>query len=338
MIRAVAKGCDGGIVTRGRPRVAVSACLAGEPVRYDGTDRAHPAVRGVLARLFELVPVCPEAGAGLGVPRPPVELVGPPHAPRALGVADRSLDVTEALRAWSEATAARLEVAGHVLKARSPSCGLARVPIRRSPRAGLRPAGTGLYAAALRRRHRWLPVVEETALETAEGLGAFVEAVLARARLDAVLAAPAPEALAAFAARHRWWLALRSPARAREVEALAARPPGPGALRQLEAGFMRAALVRRPTPAREARLLRRLLALAKPALGPDERRRLAALLARAEADAAARAGLREALAACFAAHPHPRVAPDDLYLWPDAAMAGAARVLAAWREAVARAP
>ena len=335
-MRAVTRAGEG--AKPGRPRVAVSACLAGEPVRYDGTDRAHPAVRGVLARLFELVPVCPEAGAGLGVPRPPVELVGPPHAPRALGVADRALDVTEALRAWSEATAARLEVAGHVLKARSPSCGLARVPIRRSPRAGLRAAGTGLYAAALRRRRRWLPVVEETALETAEGLGAFVEAVLARARLDALLAAPAPEALAAFAARHRWWLALRSPARAREVEALAARPPGPGALRQLEAAFMRAALVRRPTPAREVRLLRRLLALAKPALGTAARRELRALVAAAARDPAARAEARARLADHFAAAPHPRVAPDDLYLWPDAAMAGAARVLAAWREAVARAP
>ncbi len=318
----------------GRARVAVSACLAGEPVRYDGTDRAHPAVRGPLGRLFELVPVCPEAGAGLGVPRPPVELVGRPHAPRALGVADRALDVTEPLRAWSEATAARLDVAGHVLKARSPSCGPARVPIRRSPRAGLRPAGTGIYAAALRRRHPWMPMVEETALDDAATLAAFVEAVLARARLDALLAAPSSAALAAFAARHRWWLAARSPARAREVAALAervaaGRPVG-AVLRQLEAAFMRGVLVRRPDAAREARLLGRLLALAKPALAPQRRHALRALVEAAARDPAARAEARARLAACFAAHPHPRVAPDDLYLWPDAAMAEAARLVDAW--------
>jgi len=52
----------------------------------------------------------------------------------------------------------------------------------------------------------------------------------------------------------------------------------------------------------------------------------------------ARAEARARLAERFAAAPHPQVAPDDLYLWPDAAMREAARALADRREAGAPAP
>lgn len=58
-----------------KPRVGVSACLLGQPVRYDGQAKPHAWVRDVLARKAELVPLCPETGAGLPVPRPPVRLV-----------------------------------------------------------------------------------------------------------------------------------------------------------------------------------------------------------------------------------------------------------------------
>src|SRR5687768_58321 len=55
--------------------VLVSACLLGEACRYDGcsarAERVLDAIRGK-----EIVPICPEAGAGLGVPRPAVELRG----------------------------------------------------------------------------------------------------------------------------------------------------------------------------------------------------------------------------------------------------------------------
>ena len=98
----------------------------------------------------ELVPFCPELAAGLGCPRPPIELVqgavsNPSTAstistsstlrPRGSALpirvlrVDRKGDATDALRAACEAEAEALEraggVDGFVLKARSPSCGLA---------------------------------------------------------------------------------------------------------------------------------------------------------------------------------------------------------------------
>ena len=95
----------------------------------------------------ELVPFCPELAAGLGCPRPPIELVqGAVSNPSTISTSstlqprgsalpirvlrvDRKGDATDALRAACEAEAEALEraggVDGFVLKARSPSCGLA---------------------------------------------------------------------------------------------------------------------------------------------------------------------------------------------------------------------
>ena len=55
--------------------VLVSACLLGEACRYDGKSKgSDPVMRALEGK--EVVPVCPETGAGLGIPRPAVELRG----------------------------------------------------------------------------------------------------------------------------------------------------------------------------------------------------------------------------------------------------------------------
>ena len=53
-------------------RVAISACLLGRPVRYDGGTKPCAEVIE-LANKVEVCPVCPEGAAGLPVPRPPAE-------------------------------------------------------------------------------------------------------------------------------------------------------------------------------------------------------------------------------------------------------------------------
>ena len=80
------------------------------------------------AKSVEIVPFCPELAAGLGCPRPPIELVATDDGMRVLRV-DRKGDATDALRSACQAQADALArtggVDGFVLKARSPSCGLA---------------------------------------------------------------------------------------------------------------------------------------------------------------------------------------------------------------------
>lgn len=61
----------------GRPRLLVSACLPGEAVRFD--ERAAVAECRLGAHV-DLIPVCPKVDAGLGMPRPSLQLVSPDGA------------------------------------------------------------------------------------------------------------------------------------------------------------------------------------------------------------------------------------------------------------------
>ena len=104
-------------------RLAVSACLLGEPVRYDGGSKPCAEVIA-LTKKNQVCPVCPERAAGLSCPRPPAEQVG-----------ERVLlkDGTDVTRAFADgaraecAAAQRAEVPLAVLKAKSPSCGVGLV-------------------------------------------------------------------------------------------------------------------------------------------------------------------------------------------------------------------
>ena len=129
-----------------RIRLAISSCLLGQEVRYDGGHKRDAYLVGTLGRYFEFVPVCPEVAIGLGVPRAPIRLVGRPGTARAVGRQDPSLDVTAKLAAYGRKMGRALDdVSGYVLKSRSPSCGIERVPVYDGDKA--RP-GRGIYADA----------------------------------------------------------------------------------------------------------------------------------------------------------------------------------------------
>src|SRR5260370_16658478 len=69
----------------GREVVIVSACLVGVRCRFDGKDKDDPAAVARLAGDGEILPLCPEVLAQLGVPRPSITLSTygklPTHAP-----------------------------------------------------------------------------------------------------------------------------------------------------------------------------------------------------------------------------------------------------------------
>lgn len=124
-------------------RLAVSACLLGEPVRYDGGSKPCAEVIE-LTKKNQVCPVCPERAAGLSCPRPPAEQVGE----RVL--LKGGTDVTRAFAdgARAECAAAqRAEVPLAVLKAKSPSCGVGLV--YDGTYTGTLTAGMGVYARLL---------------------------------------------------------------------------------------------------------------------------------------------------------------------------------------------
>ncbi len=162
-----------------RPLIGVSSCLLGRPVRYDGGHKRDPFICDILGCYFDLVAVCPEADAGLGIPRPPVNLVGNPERPRALGRDDPGLDVTQRLESYARQLVPRLNtLSGFICKARSPSCALGSVPIY-DPE-GHRPlwAGDGIFIHILQAYYPELPLADESDIADPERCERFLREVL----------------------------------------------------------------------------------------------------------------------------------------------------------------
>lgn len=107
------------------PKILVSACLLGEPLRYDGRDNRlhHP----LLTRWHDegrIVPVCPETAGGLTTPRPPAELRD------GRVITREGQDLTAAFERGAERALALCREQGirvALLAARSPSCGNDRI-------------------------------------------------------------------------------------------------------------------------------------------------------------------------------------------------------------------
>ena len=143
--------------------IAVSACLLGEPCRYDGTARPCEAVVA-LGERHKLVPVCPEVLGGLPVPHPPCEIV---LAERALRVVDA--DGADRTDAFVAGAAKALELVRQegcklaVLKAKSPSCGSGQV--YDGTFSGTLAPGFGVTARLL--RSEGVRVVDEDLLQDA---------------------------------------------------------------------------------------------------------------------------------------------------------------------------
>lgn len=159
--------------------LGVSACLLGEKTRYNGEHSRNEFVIGMLKKLFEFTPVCPETEIGLPTPREPVRLVGHPQSPRARGVNDGRLDITEKLEEYAENFVSNQagKLCGFILKSRSPSCGL-HVEVF-NENGGLSSGGIGIFARKIVEHFPLLPVIEDSKLDDKTARDNFVEKVYA---------------------------------------------------------------------------------------------------------------------------------------------------------------
>jgi uncharacterized protein YbbK (DUF523 family) len=174
-------------------RIAISACLFGERVRYDGGHRRDDALLDAWRGIVEWVPVCPEAECGMGTPREPVRLVRTGSRIRMLGVDSRN-EVTQQMESFARGRIDALVEAGicaYVLKARSPSCGVGSTPLF-DAEGNTERTGSGLFAAALVARLPDLPVAEEEGLADPHQREAFLERARAFERARTTTSPPSP--------------------------------------------------------------------------------------------------------------------------------------------------
>lgn len=158
-------------------KIGVSSCLLGESVRYDGGHKHDPSITDTLGRLFSLVPVCPEVGCGLPVPREAMRLEGDPAAPRLLTHQSR-VDLTAPMQTFCSAKVLELaeeDLCGFIFKKNSPSCGLYRVKVDNN--GVVAECGRGLFAAAVAQHFPLLPLEEEGQLDDPSRRENFIERV-----------------------------------------------------------------------------------------------------------------------------------------------------------------
>ncbi len=111
-----------------KPVVVVSKCITFEPVRWNSQIIASEFVEK-LKPFVNFVPVCPEVGIGLGVPRDPLRIVLVNGEKRLLQPST-GLDFTDKMKKFSESLLDSLDaVDGFILKSGSPSSGFKNVKV-----------------------------------------------------------------------------------------------------------------------------------------------------------------------------------------------------------------
>ncbi len=161
-----------------KPLVAISRCLLGERVRYNAELKHFPELLDFVREHFELVPVCPEVEMGLGVPRPPVQMVQQQDMIHLVGRDDPQLDITRPMLQYCAHKPPELtSLHGGIFKSRSPSCGLHDTP-RFDEQGKVIGYGAGMFAGTIAQQYPQLPLVDEEGLDSQAQRSDFLQRVL----------------------------------------------------------------------------------------------------------------------------------------------------------------
>jgi len=186
--------------------IAISSCLLGAEVRYDGGHKHNAYITQTLGRYFEYTPYCPEVAIGLGIPRPTIQLVQVGDGVRVRGSKDPQLDVTQQLQDYAQRVVPALSgICGYIFKRASPSCGMERVKVYKD--GNLFGTDRGVYAAAIMQALPDLPVEEEGRLMDPVLRENFIERVFVYHRWQQLLRSGlTPAKLVQFHTIHKYIL------------------------------------------------------------------------------------------------------------------------------------
>jgi uncharacterized protein YbgA (DUF1722 family)/uncharacterized protein YbbK (DUF523 family) len=263
-------------------RLGISTCLLGENVRYDGGHKLDRFLVNTMGRFVEWVPVCPEVGIGLPIPRESMRLVGEPEAPRLIAPKSGH-DYTERMQAWAwerlEALAA-VKLHGFVFKRGSPSSGLYRVKVYTE--AGMpSKIGTGIFPREVMKRFPLLPLEEEGRLHDMHLRENFIDRVFAYYRWTEMLEMnPTPGGLVRFHTAHKLTLMAHSPSHYREMGRLVAQA-GSASWEELTEQYGRLlmeGLSVMTSPGKHANVLQHLMGFLKEELSGEDKAELLAYI------------------------------------------------------------
>lgn len=143
-----------------KPKIGISACVAGEQVRFDKGHKRSDFCMSQLAPFVDYQAFCPEVAIGLPVPRPTirqVQLNDGIHVSRPDGDGDVTQDLTE----YGQTVASKIDhLSGFIFCQKSPSCGMERVKVYQEDGKGSTASGIGLFAKQIMVHNPNLPCEE----------------------------------------------------------------------------------------------------------------------------------------------------------------------------------
>lgn len=187
--------------------IAVSACLLGNKVRFDGGDRHDRFVTDELGCYASFVPFCPEAIA-FGTPRPTIKLLNKDEDIVVVSNKDGT-DLTQKLLEKSYEEVYRIadeNLGGIIFKSRSPSCGLGSTVSYLNN--GFESSKTdGVFATLCREKFPLLPMEEEGRLQDTWFRENFVMQLFAYDSIEKLKRSkPTMKALADFHTKNKFLL------------------------------------------------------------------------------------------------------------------------------------
>lgn len=259
-------------------KLGISACLLGQPVRYDGGHKFDRFLTDVLGRHAEYTAVCPEVECGLPVPREPMRLEGNPESPRLITIRSR-IDLTGKILAWSRRRMEELEseqLCGFIFKSNSPSSGMERVNVFDA--SGIpRKTGIGIFAHEFMKHFPMVPAEDDERLQDPAVRENFIVRIFAYRRLKDVLERGKDlAALIAFHSRHKLLFMAHSPKLYREIGRLvsAGKHDPIEELYDRYSQLMTAALRLKATTPKNTNVLQHMTGYFKKLISPDEKREL----------------------------------------------------------------
>ena len=151
-------------------KIAVSACLLGQKVRYDAQEKGHELIINYFMQqhsdILELLPFCPEVAIGLSVPRAKIQLQQEKDKTiRVVGVENHRLDVTSELQSYAERFLLQQpDIRAYIVKSKSPSCAYQSSPVFfGTKQTGL---SSGMFVQTLKKIKSELLIIEETQLDS----------------------------------------------------------------------------------------------------------------------------------------------------------------------------
>jgi len=259
-------------------KLGVSACLLGEPVRYDGGHKLDRFLTDTLGQYVQYVPVCPEVECGLPVPRESMHLEGNPDSPRLITSRTKQ-DMTERMVRWAKKRVVELEgedLCGFIFKSHSPSSGMERVRVYNEKGIPVK-KGIGMFARIFMEHFPLLPVEDEGRLHDLMLRENFIERIFTLKRWREVLTRKENLGnLVDFHTKHKLLILSHSPKHYQTMGKLVAKAKGLliKELYQQYQTILMEALELRTTPKKNANVLQHMMGYFKEQLSADEKQEL----------------------------------------------------------------